>query len=430
MEFEILGAAELRALDWEGFVGYRERFAAECENPESALTLEELRAHSQVIGEEAERRRMSAEHRAATAAAVTSGAGLVIGTSAPAQARAAADGDYIEGDRLDSPEYRAAFLEYLNRGTMAPILLREDGDTPTTPAVTIPTGTLTTDAPVAIPTTLSNRLIERLDSYGEIYAAVSKTSMQGAIEYGIDDFDFVTHWVGEEEVTNPQKAERDSKITFAYHEFECRTQWSWLAGAVTLANFQSKFEPKMGKSIVKALEQAIIGGTGTGQMLGIVNDPRVTHVIEMTEAQFKDWKSWHSIFDADIEPEYDDGNLLMSKGSWNKFIDTMADDNNAPVGVSYDPVSGKRRNMLVGKQTDLVKSIILPDFDKAKAGDVVGIYGDLSNYCVNWQPGGHISIMRYPDYDKRKNKMLGYGICDGKVIDPYGFILIKKKASA
>lgn len=424
-EFRTLEAADLRALDWDGFVAHRDAFSDECLNPESAMTVDELRGYASTLRDEAERRRLHAETRAANAASICRGEGITIATSAP-QTRTA-DDDCIEGDPLDSPEYRSAFLSYLNTGMATPQLLRAEGETTTT---TTPTGTLTTDAPIAIPTTLSNRIIERLDDYGDIYASVSKTSLPGAIEYAIDDFDFVTHWVGEEEVSDVQKAERKSKISFGYHEFECRTQWSFLAGIVTMANFQSKFEPKMGKSIVKTLEQGIIRGSGTGQMLGIVNDPRVTHVIEMTEAQFKEWKSWHSLFDADIDPEYDDGNLLMSKGSWAKYIDTMADNNNAPVNYAYNPVSGKRTNILVGKQTKLVKPVILPDFDKAKAGDVVAIYGDMSNYCVNWQPGGHISVLRYPDYDKRKNKMLGYGVCDGKVIDPYGFILIKKKASA
>ena len=93
-------------------------------------------------------------------------------------------------------------------------------------------------------------------------------------------------------------------------------------------------------------------------------------------------------------------------------------------------MSGKRVNHIIGKDAKLLASNLLPDFDKASAGDVVAIYGDLSNYNVNWQPGGAINILRYPDYDKRKNNILGYGICDGKVLDPYGLMLIKKKASA
>ena len=164
--------------------------------------------------------------------------------------------------------------------------------------------------------------------------------------------------------------------------------------------------------------------------LGIFNDERVTNVIEMTAEQFADWQSWHSVFDAEIDPDYDDGSLIMAKSTWNKYIDTMADDNKAPVNYTYNPVSGKREQHLVGKETRLVKATTLPDFDTADAGDVVAVYGDLSNYVFNWQPNGHISIMRYPDYDKRKNKMLAYGVCDGRVADPYGFYLIKKKASA
>lgn len=414
MAFEILGAEALQALDWDGFCEYRSAFQAECDNDEADVA--KLRSGAEALKAEAERRQARADARAAAQAAVLRGEGKHVASwQAPGYRRAQ---EVETEDPLDTAEYRSAFMDYINTGKRSDVLVRADAST------------LTTDVPVAIPTTLSNHVIEKLDDYGDIYKLVSKTNMQGGVEYGIDDFDFVTSWVGEEEVSEWQKAERKDKIMFGYHEFESRVQWSFLSGLVTMDNFNQKLAPKMDKSIAKFLDEAIIRGTGSGQMLGVVNDPRVTHVVEMTEAQFKDWKSWHSLFDAEIDPEYDDGNLLMAKTSWNKYIDTMADNNNAPVNYAYNPVSGKRTNLLVGKSTQLVKPSILPDFDKAAAGDVVAIYGDMSNYCVNWQPGGGISILRYPDYDKRKNKMLGYGVCDGKVVDPYGFILIKKKASA
>lgn len=428
MEFEMLGAKELRALDWDGLMEHRDAFSDECLSADSKYGADELREYAKNIRDEAERRNLAVEARNIRAAQVAAGTGRVKDSVSFGEAKDEVRSD----DPRDTAEYRAAFLRYLNTGERTPELMRAEGGSTQTPTTTTSTAAsmLTTDAPVAIPTTLSNMVIEKLDDYGDIYNMVSKSNFQGGYEIPIDSFDFVTHWVGESEVSDTQKAERKDKITFGYHEFEARVQWSFLADIVTMDNFRSKFVPKMNKSIVKLLEQGIIRGSGTGQMLGIVNDTRVTNVVEMTEAQFKDWKSWHSVFDAAIEPEYDDGHILMSKGSWNKYMDVMADNNNAPVNYAYDPVSGKRTNLLVGKQTTLVKSLILPDFDKAKVGDVVGIYGDLSNYCVNWQPGGGISVIRYPDYDKRKHNLLGYGVCDGRVVDPYGFILIKKKASA
>ena len=417
MPFELFSAEKYRALGGDAFEARRALVVSELENPESTVSTEELRKEVELIKEERARRDAAVELRNQTAAAVKAGSGAVVASSTPAQSRSAhvpAVHEHVQ-DVHDTAEYRDAFMNLVTRG----IETRADNYV------------LTTDAPVAIPTTLSNQIIEKLDTYGEIYPLVSKTNLQGAVEYPLADFDFEAKWVGEEEATEKQKAELKNKISFSYHEFEARVGISFLATATTFDSFQSKFVPKMSKAIVKLLEEGIIKGTGTGQMLGIVNDPRITNIVEMTAEQFEDWQEWHATVDAAILPEYDNGGFLMPKTTWNKHIDTMADSSKAPIAqFTYDPVSGKRVNHIIGKDAKLLASNLLPDFDKASAGDVVAIYGDLSNYNVNWQPGGAINILRYPDYDKRKNNILGYGICDGKVLDPYGLMLIKKKASA
>lgn len=424
MAFEHLGATEYRALDNEAFEARKKELQDLLLDPEAEVDMKEVRSEMEIVRDEAERRAAADELRRSMERRALSGGMRVTeradfgGKSGGAQVLEAPE------DPHDTPEYRDAFIDYVRTGRPSGVLLRMAG------AEDSGNGMLTSDAKIAIPTTLSNTAIERLDEHDDIYALVSKTSFQGGYEIPIDEFDFLTHWVGEEEVSDWQKAGRKDKIVFSYHEFESRFQQSFLSSIVTMDNFQSKLMPKMEKSISRTLSQAIIRGTGSGQPLGILNDPRVEHVVEMTEADFRNWKAWHSIFDADIDPEYDDGSLLMSKGSWNKYIDTMSDKNDAPVNVTYDPVTGKRSQVLVGKQTRLVKPVTLPDFDKAAPGDVVGVYGTMNDYAINWQPGGSIAITRYPDWDKRKNKMVGYGVCDGRVVDPYGFILIKKKASA
>lgn len=412
-KFMQMDEAHYRALDAAGLEARRQEIIGLLDDPACTVESSVLDSEARMCEAEFERRNKHANLRNARMAQV-----LDTPSVKETYNRTATVADEIEDvDPRNNKEYRKAFLEYMRTGRPSDILQRT------------PAHTTTSDAPVAIPTTLSNQIIEQLDQYGDIYAKVSKVSFQGGYEIPIDSFDFTTSWVTEDQVTDTQKAERKNKLQFSYYEFESRVQWSWLSDIVTFDNFTNKFQPKISKSIVKLLEQGIIRGTGSGQMTGIVGDTRITNVVEMTEAQFKDWKSWHSVFDAAVLPEYDNGSIMMAKTTWNKYIDTMADDVNAPVNYAYNPVSGKRTQMLVGYPVDLVKGIILPDWDDAEVGDVVAIYGDLSNYAINWQPGGGISVIRYPDYDHRRHNLLGYGVCDGKVVDPYGFVLIKKKAS-
>lgn len=413
--------AQYRAMDSGALESRKAEILALADDPNCDVDDSVIESEARMCEAEITRRNKMASLRSANMASALSGGGSVM-----ARADNTVQRRRERVDEADTDEYREAFMEYLRTGSREGLMTRDRNGMLTR----TPQHTTTSDIPVAIPTTLSTSIIEELDQYGDIYAMVSKTSFQGGYEIPIDSFDFTTSWVTEDQVTDTQKAARSQKISFSYYEFESRVQWSWLSDIVSFANFTSKFQPKMSKSIVKLLEQGIIRGTGSGQMKGIVGDTRITNVVEMTEAQFKDWKNWHSMVDAVIKPEYDDGSIIMAKSTWNKYIDTMADDVNAPVNYLYDPVSGKRTNTLIGKDVHLVKNVILPDFDTASAGDVVAIYGDLSNYAVNWQPGGGISILRYPDYDHRRHNLLGYGVCDGKVVDPYGFVLIKKKASA
>lgn len=107
----------------------------------------------------------------------------------------------------------------------------------------------------------------------------------------------------------------------------------------------------------------------------------------------------------------------------------MADDQKAPVSIGYNPVTGEEVKRLVGKSVTGVETDILPDFDTAAAGDVVAIFGDFNNYVINTQPGMPMTTKRWIDDDKNQEKIKALMACDGRVLDPYGFILIKKKAS-
>ena len=75
-----------------------------------------------------------------------------------------------------------------------------------------------------------------------------------------------------------------------------------------------------------------------------------------------------------------------------------------------------------------MESDILKDFDAAGVGDVIGIYAPLEDYGVN--SNLQFGIRRY--FDEKCNDYITKGlvICDGKVLDASGFILIKKANAA
>ena len=318
-------------------------------------------------------------------------------------------------DPYDTKEYRKAFMEYVCRKTPMPQHLLKRGED---------AYTLTTDVPIMIPTTISTKIIEKLDEYGEIYSRVFKTNVKGGIEYPIADFKADAFWVGEEEVSNWQKLEADEKISFSYYELECRLAQSMLASIVTFDEFQRRFVPLATKAMVKKIEAGIIGGTGSGQMLGILNDERVTNVTSLNDTEIVDWKQWRKKVKAPIPRLYRNGGFIMAQGTWDCYVETMADDVNAPVSIGYNPVTGNEEIRLMGFPVLLVDESILPDYDTAEDGDVFAIYGKLDDYCINTNQ--QLMTVQYPDWDTRKQKTVAYMVLDGKILDPYGFMLIKK----
>ena len=414
MEFTPMTAEQYRALSADEFEQRRQLVADLCLDPECKVSAEQLRSEAALIAEEAARRNTAAQLRSLDVAAVASGAGSVISGQAALETRASAP--VAEVDRYDTAEYRNAFMEYVCRGTVIPMELREDAHT------------MTADVPVAIPTTLMKQIIEKMSEYGNIWNKVTKLNIQGGIEFPVLELKATASWIGEDEVSEYQKIEAKTKISFLFHQLECRLSQSILTSVVTFSEFQARFVPIIAEAMVRALEQSVVRGNGNGQFLGVMNDTRVENVVEMTAEEFGDWQAWHKKVKAKMPKSYRNGEFYMCQSSWDTYIETMADDQRAPVSIGYNPVTGEEIMRLVGKGVETTEPDILPDFDAAAAGDVVAMFIDWKNYAVNTNM--QIKTEKWIDHETNKVKYKSMLIADGKVLDPYGIILIKKKASA
>ena len=408
-------AAQYRALDDVAFEERRQVIIDLLNSDElpEGVTTEQLMDERTLIMGEVERRNAAAELRGATVKSVLN-ASKVIATSK--EERGAK-----EVDPFDTPEYRNAFMELMCRNKAMPEEFRtgvyaQRDDQHTT----------TGDGPVMIPTTLSKNIIEELEAENGIYARVAKTNIKGGLEVPILSIKPVAHWVDETEISDTQKVEAKLKVTFSYYELECRLSQTMLESIVTFDEFQRRFVPAVVKAMVDAIETGVVSGTGSGQMLGITNDPRVTNTVSMTANQVKDWKQWHKIVKKAIPRAYRGGTIIMGQGTWDSYIETMADDNNAPVSAGYNPVTGAEVLRLMGFEVLLVDDDLIADFDSASTGDVFCIYGKLTDYAINWNQ--QIQTVQYTDWDNRKHKTVAYAVLDGKVLDANGFLLVKKGA--
>ena len=186
---------------------------------------------------------------------------------------------------------------------------------------------------------------------------------------------------------------------------------------------------------MQAMDIGIVKGSGNGQMLGILNDPRIAatgNVVEMTAAEFNNWTAWRKKFFSKLPLGYRYGEFIFPLSTVESYLETMADANNNPVfrqATGLEVNDGDERNpngRFFGREISLVEPDILPDFDSANNGDVVGIFWQPDEYAINTNMA--FGMRRWFDEDRNEwvNKMLT--IVDGKVLNPMGYWLIKKKA--
>lgn len=320
----------------------------------------------------------------------------------------------------ESLEYRSAFRQFVVNGTPIPAELRA-GD-----AIS------TTDTQAAIPLTIVREIMNTVRvRYGNLYRKVRKLAVQGGVEFPVGALEANFHWITEKTVAPTETIGALGTVSFKYHTAEIRIAQSFLSSVVTLPAFEAEIARQIVIAYMKLMDIAIVKGTGNGQPLGLAVDPRVTNVITMTAAQIGDWKKWVERVFASIVPGYRGGEFIMSYSTVDKYLRTMADNNNRPLYyeaaglVVNDMDDANPSARFYGHEVSLVENTVLPDFDTANSGDVIGIYWipEIS-YGIN--ENYSFTMRRY--FNEETNEWIDKAlvVVDGKVLNPASVYLIKK----
>lgn len=331
-------------------------------------------------------------------------------------------------DMFDSMEYRLAFKDYVQRGTMSPLI--QDGIR----AMQVRNGNAanTEQLGAIIPKTLIQEFINEIRKvYGQLFNKVRKLNVQGGVRFPVGELQATFHWISESTVSPRQDGGTMEDIMFEYNIGEIRVAQTLLSSIVALDLFEREVVSIMVKAYLQAMDLGIVNGTGKGQMLGILNDPRVTNVVEMTAAEINNWTAWRKKFFATLPLGYRAGEFIFPLATVDSYLETMADANNNPIfrqatGLEVnDGDSANPNGTFFGRAISLVEPDVLPDFDTAQVGDVIGIFWQPEQYAINTNM--EMAMKRYFDEETNKwvNKLLT--IVDGRVLDPKGFVLIKKK---
>lgn len=345
-------------------------------------------------------------------------AGKILGTFEPSDSRK-------NENVLESLEYRRAFMNYIQRNTPIPSELTSKIERRAGEAIN------SDGTEAAIPITVMREIINTVRKrYGNLYSKVRKLNVQGGVEFPIGALSATFKWINEKTVSPTQDIGKLSKVTFNYHTAEIRIAQTFLSSILTIDAFEAKVAEVIAIAYMEAMDFGIVRGSGNGSMLGILNDARVTKNVSFTGAQLNNWQEWKKKFFKMLPPGYRAGEFIFAYSTVDTYLETMSDANNNPIfrqatGLEVGDMDALYPSgRFFGRDISLVETNILPDFDAASSSDVIGIYWQPQEYAINENYG--FAMRRY--FDDTTNEWINKAltVVDGKVLNPEGFVLIKK----
>lgn len=383
----------------------------ELETRAAELTVEEsnkLVDEAEQLNEQRKALVEAAEKRNAALANIAAGEGKTVRTFAAPSGAAADEND----DKYASMAYRKAFMQYVTRGTAIPAEYRTDANTKTS------------DVGNVIPTTVVDQIISKIENVGGILALVTKTAYKGGVAIPKNTVKPVATWVAEGAGSTKQKLAVGS-VTFAYHKLRCAVSVSLEVDTMSIAAFEAYLVRVIVEAMTKKLEESIIKGSGSGEPTGIINTAadEGESIATVNVAAL----SYATLIDAEAElPEEYEGNAkwCMSKKTFMGFIG-LVDENGQPIARVNHGLDGKVERYLLGRE--VVCTQHLPSFAAADTNAKFGFLFDFTNYDLNTNYA--MGVKKYEDNDTDDQITKAIMLADGKVVDYYGLVLLKKIAS-
>ena len=316
-----------------------------------------------------------------------------------------------------SIEYRTAFMRNVLKGEPIPVkLLNEDANT------------ATTDVGHVIPEPVMEKIIEKMEATGMILPLVTRTSYKGGLAIPTSSVKPTATWVAEGSGSTKQNKTTGS-VTFNYYKLRCAVSVSLEVDTVTLAIFETTLINNVVEAMTKALEQAIISGTGGDyyQPTGILAEtPATGQKIEITKAGKVTYDKLVAA-EAALPLAYENGAVwFMTKYTFMNCFVGMVDAEGQPIARVTYGIAGRPERTLLGRP------VILNDYmsNYSAAPDADTVFAFLFNpkdYVLN--SNLQMTIKKYEDNDTDDQITKAIMLVDGKVVDKNSLVTLVKKSS-
>lgn len=310
-----------------------------------------------------------------------------------------------EEDMYGSLEYRQAFRNYIVSGTPIPEKFRREERSAEL--------TIVSDVAAVIPTTIMNKVIEDLTVEGKIINKITQTQYQGGVAIPISEVMPEATWLSDENTqSDEQKAKMQAKLTFGYHVLEAKVAVGLLTATVSLPVFEQTIVKQIKKAMIRAIEKAIVNGSGSGQPLGILKVQGIPakNIVTFNADEVDTVKGWARA-EAAVDEAYDNENLvyLMSKQTWEMHLNSMVDTTGQKIGLGK--IDEKGRKILNGREVITTDQFL--SYENTDANGIFGCLVNLEQYLLNSNLAMYYKKYFNEDTNKWIHKCLM--IADGKM---------------
>lgn len=312
----------------------------------------------------------------------------------------------------DSAEYRNAFMAYVTRNVPIPAEFRA-GDANTT----------TDDIGALVPPVTLNKIIEKVEAYGMILPLVNRTAYKTGMTIPVASVKPTASWVAEGATSTKQKENLDASITFGYFKLRCAVSVSLEVENMALSAFEARLVSSISEAMAKAIEQAILTGTGTGQPTGILKDTAAGATIAVKSIDYKTLVS----AEAALPMEYENGAVwVMSKKTFMEFVG-MTDSAGQPIARTNYGISGAPERTLLGRRVVLTN--YLPAYASTlKTTQVFAFLYDFGDYTLN--TNFEVGMKVYEDNETDDIVRKSIMVVDGKPILSESLVKLTGSATA
>lgn len=297
----------------------------------------------------------------------------------------------------DTEEYRNAFMAYVCRGEALPAEFRADETTKTT------------DIGALVPQVTLNKIIEKIEAWGMILPLVNRTAYRTGMIIPTSTIKPVATWVAEGAGSDKQKKTLDTSITFGHYKLRCAVSVTLETDYMAYSSFEAALVDNMSEAMGKALETAIIKGTGSGQPQGILTDDAKGQKVTVEALDYQALIK----AEAELPIEYENGAVwCMTKKTFMHFVG-MVDKNGQPIANVTSGIAAAPDRYLMGRRVVLTN--YLDSFSETlETTKVFAFLYNFKDYTLN--TNFNIGVKIYEDNDTDDIVRKSIMVCDGKPV--------------